>query len=120
MKLQTIKDSIGWGFLLWFIGYLLGIVLFVVVSTDMIGWVLSPVATLFTLWVLIKKIKSKQFAYYVMIGIVWTIIAIIFDYVFIVTLFKSTSYYKLDVYVYYVIMFMLPVVVGMKKAKHIT
>ena len=117
MNKQTVKDSIGWGFLLWFIGYILGIVLFMVVPPDMIGWVLSPFATLFTLWVLFKKIKQNQFKYYVMLGIVWAIIAVVFDYVFIVTLFKSTTYYKLDVYVYYALMLVLPMFVGWRKLK---
>ena len=117
MKSQTLKDSIGWGFLLWLIGYVLGIVLFMVVPPNMIGWVLSPFATLFTLWVLFKKIKQNHFKYYMMLGIVWAIIAVVFDYVFIVTLFKSTSYYKLDVYVYYVLMLVLPMFVGWRKAQ---
>jgi len=117
MKSQTLKDSIGWGFLLWFIGYVLGIVLFMVVPPTMIGWILSPFATLFTLWVLLRKIKSKHFSYYVMLGVVWTIIAVVCDYVFLVTLFKSTNYYKLDVYIYYAIMFLLPLLVGLGKAK---
>ena len=117
MNKQTVKDSIGWGFLLWFIGYVLGIVLFMVVPPDMIGWVLSPFATLFTLWVLLKKIKRNQFTYYVMLGIVWTIIAVVFDYIFLVTLFKSANYYKLDVYVYYVLMFVLPIFVGWRRAQ---
>ena len=117
MNKQTLKDSFGWGFLLWFIGYVLGIVLFMMVPPNMIGWVLSPIATLFTLWVLFKKIKRDQFKYYVMLGIVWTIIAVVFDYVFIVTLFKSTTYYKLDVYVYYALMLLLPMFVGLRKLK---
>jgi len=117
MNRQLLKDSVGWGFLLWFIGYILGIVLFMVVPPTMIGWVLSPIATLFTLWVLLKKIKSNKFNYYVMLGIVWTIIAVVFDYAFIVTLFKSTNYYKLDIYVYYAVMLFLPILVGWRKAQ---
>lgn len=112
-----IKDSFGWGFLLWLIGYILGIGLFMVVPPNMIGWVLSPVATVFTLWVLIRKIKSKTFGYYLMLGIIWTIIAVVFDYLFIVTLFQSTAYYKLDVYIYYTVMFLLPLLVGWKKSR---
>ncbi len=117
MKSQILKDNLGWGFLLWCIGYILGIVLFMVVPPAMIGCVLSPFATLFTLWVLFKKIKSKQFFYYVILGVVWTIIAVVCDYVFLVTLFKSTNYYKLDVYIYYAVMFLLPMLVGWRKSK---
>jgi len=117
MNMHMIKDAFGWGFLFWLIGYILGIVLFMVVPPHMIGWVLSPIATLFTLWVLLRKIKSNQFGYYLKLGIVWAIIAVVCDYVFLVTLFKSTNYYKLDVYVYYAVMLLLPLLVGWKKSR---
>ncbi|MFZ2025013.1 MAG: hypothetical protein WAV51_01905 [Microgenomates group bacterium] len=117
MNPQTLKDSLGWGFLLWLIGYILGIVLFMIVPAHMIGWVLSPAATLFTLWVLIRKINSRKFLYYLILGVVWTVIAIVFDYVFIVQLFQSANYYKLDVYVYYALMLILPMLVGWRKMK---
>jgi hypothetical protein len=40
------------------------------------------------------------------------------DYLFIVKLFKSADYYKPDVYVYYVLTFILPIAVGWyKKSK---
>ncbi len=41
---------------------------------------------------------------------------IIFDYFFLVKMFKpADGYYKLDVYLYYVLTFILPLVVGWGK-----
>ncbi len=40
----------------------------------------------------------------------WMVIAIVGDYVFIVLLLKPEIYYKLDVYVYYVLMFASPLI----------
>ncbi len=110
------RQAVGWGVGLWLIGYVLGIIAFMVVPASMIGWVVSPFGILITLWVLIKKIKVEDVTYYLKIAIVWTIIAIVFDYVFLVLLFKPVDgYYKLDVYFYYVSTFVLPLVVGIFK-----
>jgi len=117
MDKQFYKDSLGWGFILWLIGYILGIVLFVVVPASMIGWVIMPIGTLITLWVLFKKIKKESFKNYFLLAVIWALIAIIFDYIFIVKLFKSEGYYKLDVYLYYVLIFIIPLIVGWKKSK---
>jgi len=53
---------------------------------------------------LIKKIKGDSFKYYLLLAISWTLIAIIFDYLFLVKVFKpADGYYKLDVYLYYLL-----------------
>ena len=115
---QLIKDTLGWGFLLWFIGYILGIVLFMIVPPSLIGWVITPIASAFTLWVLIKKIKSTSLQYYLLVGIVWCILAVVFDYFLIVKAFNpADGYYKLDVYIYYVLTVALPLVVGLRGRK---
>ncbi len=109
------KDALGWGFILWFIGYVLGIVLFAFVSPAVLGWIIMPIGIIITLWVLFKKIKSDSFQHYVIIAIAWTLIAIVFDYLFLVLIFKPTDYYKLDVYLYYGLTFVLPIIAGLKK-----
>jgi hypothetical protein len=76
-------------------------ILFFVVPPDMIGWVILPIGIIFTLWVLFKKIKSDSFIYYLYLAIAWTLIAIVFDYLFIVKALNAGGYYKLDVYIYY-------------------
>jgi hypothetical protein len=114
-----IINSLLWGLGLWLIGYLAGIVLFFIVPKDYIGWVLTPLATLFTLWVLFKKIKRPEFTCYIGLGFVWTIMAVVLDYIFMVSLLKTgNSYYKLDVFLYYSLTLLLPIAVGYWKYKH--
>lgn len=58
------------------------------------------------------------FSYYFCVAIVWTLIAVVLDYVFIVKAFKpADGYYKPDVYLYYVLTFILPLLVGWRKSK---
>lgn len=113
MNKQFLKDAFLWGFVLWLIGYALGIVFFPIVPSAMIGWAIMPIGTPITLWVLFKKTKGADFNYYLKLAVVWTAIAIVFDYLFLVQVFKpADGYYKLDVYVYYVLVFVLPLITG--------
>lgn len=118
MTTQFYKDAFGWGFLLWLIGYGLGMVLFSVVPISVIGWVIMPIGTVITLWVLLKKVKADSFRYYALLAAVWVLIAVAGDYFFLVKAFKpADGYYKLDVYVYYALTFLLPLVVGWRREK---
>lgn len=120
MDKQLLKDTLGWGFILWLIEYVLGIVLFMIVPSSMIGWIITPIGIALILWVLFKKIKTETFQYYFRLAIVWTLIAIVFDYLFLVKAFKpADGYYKLDVYLYYVLTFVLPLIVGWRKTAKI-
>ena len=116
MTKQFLKDGFGWGFILWFIGYMLGILLFAVVPVGLLGWVIMPFGILITLWVLLKKVKGDSFRYYILIATVWTVIAIVCDYLFLVKVFKpADGYYKPDVYLYYALTLALPIFIGWKK-----
>jgi len=116
MKKQFCIDAFGWGFVLWLIGYLLSMVLFFFIPTDMLGWVILPIGTIITLWVLFKKIRGNSFNYYLYLAIIWTLIAIVFDYLFIIKLLNPTAgYYKLDVYLYYILTFALPLAAYYRK-----
>jgi type III secretory pathway component EscS len=116
MDKQILKDALGWGFLLWLVGYALGIILFSIVPPFMIGWIIMPIGIVITLWVLFKKIKGETFQYYIKLAVFWTLVAIIFDYFFLVEVFKpADGYYKLDVYLYYTLTFILPLMVGWRK-----
>ncbi|MFH0819497.1 MAG: hypothetical protein V1892_00520 [bacterium] len=113
---QFLKDAVGWGFILWLIGYALGIMLFSLVPLAVIGWIIMPIGTIITLWVLLKKVKGDTFQYYAFLAVVWVLIAIVFDYFFLVKAFKpADGYYKLDVYLYYALTFVLPLIVGLRK-----
>ena len=112
------KDALGWGVGLWLIGYILGFALFAFIPASLIGWAIMPIGILITLWVLLKKIRSGSFQYYVLVAIVWTLIAIVFDFLFLVVLLKpADGYYKLDVYIYYALTFVLPLVIGWYKIR---
>jgi hypothetical protein len=119
MNTQLWKNGFGWGLVLWLIGYVLGIILFILVPANLIGWIISPVGVAIVAWVLFKKIPSRSLPHYLKIALIWTLIAIIFDYLFIVKLFKSTNYYKLDVYFYYLFTFTLPILIGWLKRRKV-
>lgn len=110
---QELMDFAGLGILLWLFGYIGSLVLFFSPFVDMMGWILTvvfaPVTVLITWW----WFRNREFplSYYVRVGLAWTAIAIILDYLFIVQLFQAT-YYGPDVILYYVLTFVIPVAVG--------
>lgn len=111
-------NTLFWGAVFWVFGYVLGIVLFMFVPKDMIGWYILPFGVALMLWALLKKIVRQQFGCYFGLGLIWTVMAVALDYIFIVKLFKSAGYYKPDVYVYYALTFALPLAIGWyKKSK---
>jgi len=90
-----------------------------IMPANLIGWAITPIGILITLWVLFKKISSGDMVYYLKIAITWTLIAVVFDYLFLVLLFKpADGYYKLDVYFYYTTTFVLPLLVGIFKTRN--
>lgn len=118
MNKQFLKDALGWGVILWLIGYGLGMALFAFVPLWAIGWIIMPIGTALTVWVAIKKIKGATLGYYLGVAAVWTAIAVIFDYFFLVKAFNpADGYYKLDVYIYYLLTFLIPFVVGFIKSR---
>ena len=118
MNKQLLKDSIGWGIVLWLIGYILGFIFFFVLPTSMIGWAVMPIGLIITLWVLFRIVKADSLRYYFILAAVWTAIAIAFDYLFIIKLLNpADGYYKLDVYLYYALTFISPLTVGWWKEK---
>ena len=118
MNKQFYKDTLGWGFLIWLIGYVLGFVFFAILPASIIGWAIMPIGIIVTLLILYKKIKSDSFRHYLLIAVTWTLIAIVLDYLLIVKVLKPTDgYYKLDVYLYYILTFALPLLMGWRKTK---
>lgn len=117
-KKQIFLNTLKWGFILWLIGYVLGFLFFAVVPPAMIGWVIMPIGVAITLWVLFKKIEREKGGCYFGVAVIWTLMAVILDYLFIVKMLKpADGYYKLDVYLYYVLTFLLPILVGWWKMK---
>ena len=111
--MQSVKDTAGIGILLWLIGYLASLGLFFSPLHGIMGWILlgicTPVSVIITWWWFRKRDLSLY--YYTFVGITWTVIAVIFDYLFIVLFFNAT-YYGADVYLYYLVTFLIPVIVG--------
>jgi hypothetical protein len=111
---QIIKDIAGLGIALWLIGYLASLVLFMSPYAGIMGWILIGVFTPVTIAIVywwFRKREGLSLTYYAEVGIAWVIIAVVFDYLFIVQLFQAT-YYGVDVFVYYALTFLIPVGVG--------
>lgn len=118
-KARIFLNTVFWGSILWLFGYILGFVFFAFAPKGMIGWLIMPFGLAATFWVLIKKIKREKLLCYFGLGIIWTIMAIALDYVFLVKLLGAVDYYKIDVYLYYFLMFALPIAVGLYRFKKI-
>ncbi|MFZ1898122.1 hypothetical protein [Methanoregula sp.] len=111
--MQQIKDAAGLGILLWLIGYLASLVLSFSPFAGIMGRVLIAVFTPVTIGITWWWFKDRGLLlpYYAGVGIAWTVLAVVLDYLFIVLLFKA-SYYGPDVFVYYALTFIIPVGVG--------
>jgi hypothetical protein len=112
---QWIKDTAGLGVVLWLIGYLASLVLFFSPYAGIMGWILLAVFTPVTIavtWWWFRQRERLPLQYYACVGVAWTLIAIVLDYLFIVLMFQAT-YYESDVFVYYAVTFLIPVGVGL-------
>ena len=118
---RTLTDTLGWGIVLWLFGYVLVFLFFALVPPALIGWFITPIGIIATFWVLLKKIHSTSTKYYGFIGLLWALIAIVLDYMFIVLLLHpADGYYKPDVYLYYALTLLLPPAVGWWKGQNTT
>jgi hypothetical protein len=119
MNRQFLKDALGWGFLLWLIGYALGMLLFALAPVSYIGWIIAPIGTALALWVAFKKVNGDTLGYYAAVALSWLLIAVLGDYLFIVRAFNpADGYYKPDVYLYYALTVAIPLVAGWRRALH--
>jgi len=119
MNRQFLKDALGWGFLLWLIGYAFGMLLFALVPVSYIGWIIAPIGTALALWVAFKKVNGDTLGYYAAVALSWLLIAVLGDYLFIVRAFNpADGYYKPDVYLYYALTVAIPLVAGWRRALH--
>jgi hypothetical protein len=116
MNKQLLKDAFGWGFVLWIIGYALGMMLFAFVPASLIGWIIMPIGTVIALWIAFKKVRGDTLRYYCLVALVWVLIAVLGDYLFIVKALKpADGYYKPDVYLYYALTLAIPLFAGWKR-----
>jgi len=111
----TLKDTIALGVLLWVIGHAILMGLYYSPFASSMSWIIivvsTPLAILYTWW-WFKERDHHHLSYYVIMGLVWVLIALVLDYLFIVFLFGITNYYSPDVLLYYALIFLVPVGVG--------
>jgi|SRR3972149_452403 len=113
---EKMIDTFGCGFLLWLVGFGISMMLFLAIPITLLGWIVLVVMVPATAFLAVKRLwnsKEKK-SYYYNVGIVWALIAILMDYIFLVKGFNVQDYYKLDVYIYYFLNFLIPVAMGMK------
>lgn len=111
---RKLVDTLGLGVGIWLIGYIASIILYFVIPNSILGWVLFVIFTPIVLCIAYLRFRKRKesIGYYLAIAVVWTITAIVLDYIFIVTLFNNNSYYKIDVFVYYLTTFVIPLLIG--------
>jgi len=118
MNKTLLRDAFGWGVLLWLVGYVLGFVFFFLVPPAILGWFVMPIALAITLWVLVKKVNGPTLGYYAIVAAVWTVLAVVLDYFLLVKLLQpADGYYKLDVYLYYALTLLTPLLIGALKTR---
>lgn len=112
----VLKDTAGLGTLFWLIGYLASMVLYFTPLSSVMGWVIlvifTPVTIVITWW-WFRTREHLTLRYYAGVGVAWMLIAVVLDYFFIVRLFGAATYYAPDVFLYYALMFLIPVGVGL-------
>jgi hypothetical protein len=113
MNYKFFKDAVLWGAGLWLFGYVLGMLFFAFVPKNQIGWWVMPLGILATLWVLWRKVKRGSVGYYLGVGAVWAVLAVLLDWLFIVKALNAADYYKFDVYLYYILTLLIPVAFGL-------
>jgi hypothetical protein len=114
MRSLILRDGLGWGFLLWLAGYFLGFCFYPFVPPAMIGWYVTPFGIALTCLVLWKWVRVSAIGEAILLGLIWSAIAIICDYFFLVKLLNPPDgYYKFDVYLYYLLMLALPIAAAM-------
>ena len=112
----VLKDTAGLGTLFWLIGYLASLALYFTPLSSTMGWIILAVFTPFTIlvtWWWFEKRERLSLRYYAGVGVSWMLIAVVLDYLFIVKLFGAAAYYAPDVFLYYALMFLIPVGVGL-------
>lgn len=111
---SRVSDAVGIGCLLWLMGFALSLALFALLPERLMGQVIltimAPVSFVIAFYRL--RFKSEHILYFVLVGIIWLFIAIVLDYIFIVTLFSIKNYYDAEVVFYYLITLIIPILIG--------
>ncbi len=115
MSKSLLREGVLWGALLWLFGYVLSFALYAVAPINLLGWVVMPFALARTVWVAGTRVRGTAVVHYVLVGAIWTILAVVLDYILLVKLLHpADGYYKFDVY--YTCCLLVPVIAGWQKA----
>lgn len=119
MELTTKRkliDTLGWGFILWLIAFILGTMLFPFVPTKFLGLFTLPVAIIITPLVAYKRFRNfgAPSSYYLLVATVWVLLNVVFDYLVIIKTFNAQNFYDLDLIIYYLATFLAPLIIGFK------
>jgi hypothetical protein len=118
MNKSLLREGVMWGALLWLFGYALSFVFYPFVPVAWLGLAVGPFALVVTIWVAFKKVNGPSLSHYALVGVIWTVLAVVLDYFLLVRLLKpADGYYKIDVYLYYVLTFAVPTAVGWWKLR---
>jgi hypothetical protein len=109
-------DAVLLGSAIWLIGYIISIILYGFVPSSLLGWILFVLLTPLTVYIAYLRFRNRKetTGYYIVVALVWVILAVVFDYLFIVKALNAQNYYKADVFVYYLVTFLVPFAVGLK------
>jgi hypothetical protein len=90
--------------------------LFAFVPVARLGWIIMPVMAVVSVLAAFRRIRGSQESptYFVIVGAVWLLIAVMLDDIFLVRAFLVQGYYDLDVFIYYALMLVVPIAVGLK------
>lgn len=118
-KKELLVDTFGWGFVLWVIGFALGMMLFPFVPVAYLGFVIVPIIILITIAVAYIRLRgsNQPRLYYAVVGLVWLLYPLVLDYVFLVRAFSVENYYDTDLFIYYIAMFVIPLAIGIQYGK---
>lgn len=89
---EWIRDMVGLGMGFWLLGYLLSLALFFSPFARSMGWILVAVCTPVTIaitWWWFRR-RDLPLVYFVKVGLAWTVIAIVLDFLFIVIVLQAT------------------------------
>lgn len=113
MTKSLLREGVVWGAGLWLFGYLLSFAAFAFVPVAYIGAAIAPFAFVATVWVATRHVEGPTLGYYAAVGAIWAVLAVVLDYVLLVQLLHpADGYYKFDVYLYYVLCFVIPFAAG--------
>ena len=109
-------DAVLLGSAIWLIGYIASIILYGFAPSSLLGWVLFVLLTPLTIYIAYLRFRKRKetAAYYAAVALVWVVLAMVLDYVFIVKALNAQGYYKADVFVYYLTTFIVPFAVGLR------